>query len=293
MLVPRIPKLNAGQPVDAAVHAWETRPWLRAQEQIAEAVHRRAMFERVRRGEPVMGRRRVWRPQQRGFLLNPWRFGTGTTDPHFASVVLLCHFDGTNGQATTTDSSSYGRSIGQRGSPTLSTTQARFGATSSGVSTDQAWQITDAAELRHGTAQQTSEGWVYSTGTNSFGGWYAKGVNTTGGLSYGINNTSATFRADGTNDLTGTFSSIANTWVHTANVRDASNVRRIYVGGFEEATDTLNYNNNDTSVLELGQVFNTSFSFLGYLDEVRITNGVCRYPSGTSFTPPSAAFPNS
>ncbi len=239
---------------------------------------------------PMLAVRRASRPA----VLRSRRQGAvdGGSDPDFASVVLLKHYDGTDGQTTTVDSSSYGRSIGQRGSPTLDDAQVRFGSASFLVSTDQAWQITDAAELRLGASQMTVEAWFRSNGTNSFGGWYAKGVNTTGGISFGVNNTSVTFRADGTDDLSAGIASIANTWTHVAFVRDASNVRRIYVGGVQVASGTLNYNNNDTSVLELGQVFNTSFSFLGHIDELRVTNGVCRYPGGTTFTPPAAAFPN-
>ena len=29
----------------------------------------------------------------------------------------------------------------------------------------------------------------------------------------------------------------------------------------------------------------------GYLDDIRLTNGYCRYPNGTTFTPPTASLP--
>lgn len=309
ILVPRVPKLNAGVPVDDAVHAWESRPWDRAQKQIAEAVHRRAMFERIRRGEPVMGQRRVILPQrhrrplQQAMLHAYHQGGAGRVhqpvagaddaDPDFSSVVLLMHFDGTNGQSSTTDSSSYARSIGQVGGPTLSSTQAKFGATSYGVGTDNYWTATNTTELQMGTGLSTHEGWFYVTTSNSLGTWFTKGINTTGGLLCGINATSITTRRNGTDDVTGTFSSILNTWVHAAHCRDASNWALVFTGGTQRAEQQLSYNNNDTSVAAVGQSVTSSFSFLGFMDEVRVTKGVCRYPRGTSYTPPTAAFPNS
>jgi hypothetical protein len=45
--------------------------------------------------------------------------------------------------------------------------------------------------------------------------------------------------------------------------------------------------------VKVGKINNTSFSFNGYAAHLRVTKGVCRYPGGTTFTPPSAPFPTS
>lgn len=55
----------------------------------------------------------------------------GPTDPYFSSRLLLCHFEGTNGQTTTTDSSSYAWTLSNEGT-SLSTARSKFGASSSG-----------------------------------------------------------------------------------------------------------------------------------------------------------------
>lgn len=216
----------------------------------------------------------------------------GGSDPDFSSVVLLCHFDGTDGQTTTTDSSSYAHSIGRTGGPTLSATRVKYGATSTVIGTDAYWTVADATALRMGTSQMTIEGWFYVTSSNSLNAWYTKGINTSDGILLGLTATGATFRASGTTDLTGAHSSIANTWTHVAYVRDASNVRRIYVNGVQTASDTLNYDNSGTGTVTIGQGVSSSFAYLGYIDDLRITKGVCRYPGGTTFTPATAAFPD-
>lgn len=295
--LPRHPARIDGMSAEEAVHAWSTRPW--AQEQAHDRAARQAMLARLRAGRPLLGERRIWRRHAMLAYVQAGGFGRvkaqrgAATDPNFSSVVLLCHFDGSNGATSTIDSSSYARAIGQTGSPTLSDAQAKFGGTSTIISTDTYWTVTDAVEIRLGTSQMTTEAWFYVTSSNSLNAWYTKGINTTGGILLGLTATGATFRANGTTDLTGSHSSIASTWAHAAWVRDASNVRRIYVGGTQTATDTLNYDNNDTAVATIGQGVSSSFAYVGYIDELRITKGVCRYPGGTSFSVPTAAFPNS
>jgi hypothetical protein len=220
-----------------------------------------------------------------------------TTDPDFASVVWLSHFEGTNGQTTTVDSSSYARTITRGSTAALSNVQKPFGVTSAlfGVGTGHFWSVANATEMQMGTSQFTIECFAYITnGGASPYSIYNKGINTGGGMLLGCSGTNAVIRVNGTSDTTfGPFTSIQNAWTHIAFVRDASDVIRFYSAGVQIGSATISFNNNDTSVAAIGQNINPAFAASGYFKEFRVTKGVCRYPNGTTFTPPSAAFPDS
>jgi len=87
----------------------------------------------------------------------------------------------------------------------------------------------------------------------------------------------------------------ANSWFHIAMTRNG-NTLRIYVNGVQGGTgDATGFTvNPSTSLLSVGSMgAYTTQPFNGYIDDFRFTKGICRYPSGTTFTPPTAAFPNS
>ena len=86
-----------------------------------------------------------------------------------------------------------------------------------------------------------------------------------------------------------------NTWTHVAAVRDGATLR-VYVGGVQSATATISTGvvNDSASSFAVGRPGDFAGQyFQGYIDDFRFTKGICRYPSGTTFTPPTAAFPNS
>ena len=86
-----------------------------------------------------------------------------------------------------------------------------------------------------------------------------------------------------------------NAWTHIAAVRDGTNLR-IYVNGVQGVAPTaistvsINTSSNSLAVGRAGEYVTSPFN--GYIDDFRFTKGICRYPSGTTFTPPTAAFPN-
>ena len=86
-----------------------------------------------------------------------------------------------------------------------------------------------------------------------------------------------------------------STWTHVAAVRDGATLR-VYVGGVQSATATISTGvvNDSASSFAVGRPGDFAGQYFpGYIDDFRFTKGVCRYPSGTTFTPPTAAFPNS
>jgi hypothetical protein len=85
-------------------------------------------------------------------------------------------------------------------------------------------------------------------------------------------------------------------WYHVAVVRDLSGVHRTYIDGVQLNTDTDTvgvFDSNSTldiGVLREGGVGLNRY-MNGWIENVRITKGVCRYPGGTTFTPPERAYP--
>jgi hypothetical protein len=88
---------------------------------------------------------------------------------------------------------------------------------------------------------------------------------------------------------------VAGTWYHVAVDKDATGKVRLYLDGVMKASSTPANSNifNSTAVLTIGADDGGSNAYNGWLDEIRITKGVARYGSDTSFTPPTAAFPRS
>lgn len=88
---------------------------------------------------------------------------------------------------------------------------------------------------------------------------------------------------------------------HYASVRDAGDVFRLYLNGSQVATFTQSGALNNASLpLTIGTIMsfaNTpdggNYYFNGRILARRLTNGVCRYPGGTTFTPPAYPFPTS
>jgi hypothetical protein len=84
-----------------------------------------------------------------------------------------------------------------------------------------------------------------------------------------------------------------NTWTHIASVRDGNTIR-LYVNGVQSdsaaVSGSINSPSSRVSVGRAGEYVTGPFN--GYIDDFRFTKGICRYPSGTTFTPPDAAFPN-
>lgn len=248
----------------------------------------------------------IWTPKplrerlsrQHGFIMNPFQFGVH--DPYFSNVVLLCHFDGTDGQTTTIDSSSYARAVSQGGGVTLQTDQAKFGASSTenSASGTKRWACADSADWNFGSGQFTVEAWIYFTASpttthlviaqrdTSSNLAFQFGMTSTGslGFSYSTNGTSFT-------SVQAAWTPSLNTWYHIAADRDVGNTIRVYLDGAVHASGAAAVTFFDSaSQLQIGGAA-IRVGIEGYVDEVRITKGVARY--GGAFTPPTSAFPDS
>jgi hypothetical protein len=230
---------------------------------------------------------------------------TPLRDPYWSMVALLCHMDGTTGQTSVIDSSSYARTItcsdgGGGTTSTISTSQKKFGTASfvlasSGSSQGATYSGNPSASLSFGTGDFTLECWIYLASTTiSFPAIFNTSLDSHTGRFYFA-------KYSGTNQLyvqvpsgtdIGPFNAdfSATTWTHLAWCR-TSGVSEIYVGGTRKynAADTNNYQAG-TAGFMIGNHFGTLEA--DYIDELRITVGVGRY-TGASITVPTAAFPTS
>lgn len=243
------------------------------------------------------------RSRQRGFLLNPFRFGGGGgggTDPHWSNVVSLLHLDGTVGSTSIVDEK--GRTWGNIATPNvkLSADHPAFGPTGgiwdvngSAISTDNSDGAFDFADQPF-----TMEAMVYMPSLINNAGLFTRRIgavycpfefriNASGIVEVLMSNPANT-AWHAITSFTGV-SVIANQQNHVAVVGTGSELQ-VYVRGIKAST-TVAYTSiaSSSDSMYIGRGGDGGYG--GYIDEVRITKGVARYSA--DFTPPTEAFPNS
>lgn len=235
-------------------------------------------------------------------IINPYRFGN--TDPFFASVVSLLHFDGTDGSTTFTDVK--GLTWTPMGNAQIDTAISKFGGASGLFDGNNDGISATNAGFAVGTGDFTAECWIYRTGDTVAGA-------TAGGTiidfrtaepsvqmamllsgSGSSPNRQPLFFVNGANRIIGNTTIIQNAFRHLAFSR-VSGTTRMFVDGIQSGSDYVDANNYTATTCFLGQRFaavSGDFRSLnGNLDDFRFTAGVGRYTS--AFTPPSSPFPNS
>lgn len=265
--------------------------------------------------------RRALRDKQRGFLLNPFRFGgtSGSSDPYFANVVLLLHMDGSNGSTATFDSSSSHKAMTAIGNAKLSTVQKKFGPSAALFDGNASYFSTPVSQdWNLGTGDFTIEFWYYANSFPDGGPMLGTWNSSQGQNSWLIGNPSSgqpgsppvsamrfVASANGVYDAstvdiygTGPGSLMAvNTWYHIAIVRGGGSFKFFIDGKLltttsigsqsSNAATNIYYNNFPLKVGGIG----TTSDANGYMDDFRITKGIARYSN--DFLPPTAAFPDS
>lgn len=214
-------------------------------------------------------------------------------DIHWWNTVLALHFAGADASTTFTDQK--GHAVTPTGNAKISTTQSKFGESSAYFDgTGDYLSVPGSQDFVFGTGDFTIEGWLNTTDNNfCLVDYFLSGLATSWKLSV-----TATGKLEwlGNNVAIKTGSVSVNTgaWVHVA-VGRIGNTLRLYVNGVQDGTDGVDYFNYSTqqTLLSIGaqvNTRNTTYDFAGYIDELRVTKGVCRYPNG--FTPEVAAFPD-
>lgn len=246
--------------------------------------------------------RAALRSSQRGFLLNPYRFGGGGGggDPSFAQVQLLLHGEGTNGGTVITDSSSANRTAARQivGSTVTSTAEFKYGSSSIRLPGSSAfyYNAPDLVGLNPGASPFTIESWVrfdsVSGSQHIFSNYTDSSLGMLVCLAGGV--LQSNLSGDG-RDIIGTTALSANTWYHWALSGTPSSSMKLFLNGTQEGstvTGSIDTYSNTKFVIGALPFSGSYFDYMtGYVDDFRYTIGTARYTS--NFTPPAAQFPDS
>ena len=227
-------------------------------------------------------------------LLNP---DTATSDPYFANVSLLLHMD-----STFADDSSNALTVTSVGSPSISTTQSKFGGSSAAVGGANYLTVPSNATLfDFGTGDFTIEFWIYYTTTSQIQIFSRSGNQTGSGLSpifiekkSGSNLIGVSWTSDGTNWVlnakSGATAMTSGAW-NFIQIKRQSGVFYSYINGtldFSDSTSSASLlaGNDVVTIGRWPKYANSPGTY--YIDDFRITKGVSR-----ANAVPTSAFPNS
>lgn len=212
-------------------------------------------------------------------------------DPYWHNVVLLSHMEGSSEGTNFTDI--FGHSMVASGSAVTSTTRAKFGATSGyfGSSSNSVVTIGSNDDFNLTANDFTVEAWVYSTGASGVRQLVigARTVASANDWALAVNNNTLEFSWNTGNTISLTASSglPLNAWNHVAVSRKGT-VFSIYMNGSRVGTTTSAVTPTFTNGVPVSigaDSTGTNEQFYGYIDEIRITNGVARYTTTTYITP--------
>ena len=155
----------------------------------------------------------------------------------------------------------------------------------------------------------TMECWIYPTATPTGGAGYLLNDWLTGAASgpsnyilyvdgtnlnfYGVNSGNSYYDQGGIL-ITSSSAYSNNVWTHVAVCYDGTTCRLFKNGVVVASTAwgglSAAAGSYSTNVFIGTSNYSTSYGYIGYIDDIRITKGIARYT--TTFTPPTAAFPN-
>jgi hypothetical protein len=205
----------------------------------------------------------------------------------YISSILL-HFNGTNNSTTFTDE--YGNTVTANGNAKLSTAQFKFGSASLLLDGTTDWAYVAPFAIGLSTNDFTIECFVrWNSVTNGgiFHLFPGTPANVTTGLAVGYNGTAFEIYNNGSS-VSRTYSVSTGVWYHVALTR-VSNQLYLYINGVQQGAAIANSTNYSSgNGLNVGLYYSSSFTFNGYIDELRVTRFGARYTG--NFTPPSAEF---
>lgn len=223
-------------------------------------------------------------------IINPYRFGGGgPTDPYWANVTSLLHMEGANLGTTFTDQKA--NAWTRQPNAVTSTSVFKFGSSSMFVSGGRISSTTAIGVGGFGTGDFTIEGWFYANATSARGLFDAVLGSTASSVAVGWDQASLKWQVyfAGTVYSSAVTTLTLSTQTHFALVR-LGTACVLYIDGVATVSFTSG-NNVNYAGMTIGAYFSTTFAWVGFIDEFRITKGVARYTA--AFAPPTAQFPDS
>jgi hypothetical protein len=204
-------------------------------------------------------------------------------DPWFGQVAALMHMD-TPADTSGHISDQTGKVYAINGNAAISTLQKKFGAASASFDASLTSHIDSplSGEFSFFAGDLTIEMWVYkptfTTQYNFFEVNTTQGANPSDRIVLYFPNASANPRFFNNSDrISSSIAVSANTWTHIALTREsaASNNMQLFINGASAGTVSLGTSFQEGRIRIGGD--GTTAAINGYIDELRITKGVCRY----------------
>ena len=224
--------------------------------------------------------------------LKPADGATTLGELNFHKVKLLLPLNGSNAATSASDLSNDNRTITFSGSnANISTAQSKFGGSSLYIGGDGS-KIEIGADGLSATGDFTFECWIYDTSVDNYpqlainsssnGFFLYLGNGATSGSNKVLRHWNGGVVTNFSTELP------QSQWYHFALVRSGSTVK-LYIDGTADSTtrtDSGTYLMGQSSTLTIG-ADGSGNDFRGYINDLRITNGLARYT--TNFTPPTSA----
>ena len=222
------------------------------------------------------------------------------SDPFWADVALLLHFDGTNTSTTFTDET--GKTMTAVGNAQLDTSQSQFG-TASGLfdGTGDAVTTPNATVFNFGTSDFTIEFWVKlgslsgshdlitkRASSASFGSFTV--LQSSDAISFYCSSNGSSWDIANGQIIKASSAGSGGIFHHVAITRAGTQFRTYFDGVQGAAFVSSAAVFNDTTALSIGACADASESLNGRIDELRITNGLARYTGAGGFTPSLVPF---
>jgi hypothetical protein len=229
------------------------------------------------------------------------------SDLHYSQVSLLLHCDGTNGSTIFTDNAPTPKAVTAIGNAQISTARSKFGGASALFDgTGDYVSVVNNTDFSFGTGDFTIEfhAYIASTATDQAFITIANPTVSNAGTDLGVgvhyfpslsNKVRAFIYGAGPTNIVvdSTGAAPTSTWFHVA-LTVASGQARLFIDGVLQDTVAIGFapSFDSAHTLRLGTYETGTTRYLdGNIDEVRVTKGYARYTA--TFTPPTAAYPNS
>ena len=227
-----------------------------------------------------------------------WTEKTLSGDASSANVTLLLNCNGTNGETTFTDSSNSNKTVSPSNTTTVTGTK-RFGSASALFNgTSSYLSVDDSSDWNYGTGDFTIEMWckfafipsdIYSaSGAQCLYNQTLDANNLIALIATKTGFTFLTVVSGSQTVLLSVTSAHDYDWHHIAITRSGTTFT-IWVDSLSKGTTTSSATLPDlAATIEFGRAGGGGRYFSGWLDDIRLTKGVCRYPSEFSYpqTPP-------
>lgn len=231
-------------------------------------------------------------------------YGRNSTagDKFYPNVVLLLHMNGLNGSTNFIDNSKYSKTVNTFGAVEISTAQYKFGDASGYFNNINSYlTVNDDPTLNLSTGDWTIEFFcrinpietdilVNKADGVGFYGYQIRIINNRFSMKGYSSSLTPTLVYELGEDVGPIIS--PSTWYFVAAARQGSNfylyVNGILVDSFSSSSALF----NSPGPLSIGATSDGQGLSSGYIDELRITKGVCRYPNGVNFTVPTSQFPD-